>query len=134
MTTPTILTLFCVVDGESTSNAFPVKISPDDSIGDLKKLIKTEIPGTLNGVDAKDLTLWRVNHVIAANIHQPVLLSAFDSTKELAPIQYIADVFTETPPRQTIHLIVQRPPPQGDPHADIKRITDEFFAPGSDVT
>ncbi|KAK5796982.1 hypothetical protein F5H01DRAFT_401214 [Linnemannia elongata] len=36
------LTLFCLVDGEATSNAFPVEIESTKTIGDLKGLIKTK--------------------------------------------------------------------------------------------
>ncbi|KAG0039904.1 hypothetical protein BGZ82_006161 [Podila clonocystis] len=55
------LTLFCLVDGEATSNAFSVEIDSSKTVDGLKKLIKTENPDTFNGVDAKELTLWRVS-------------------------------------------------------------------------
>ncbi|KAF9294428.1 hypothetical protein BGZ74_011266 [Mortierella antarctica] len=41
------LILFCVVDGEATSEAFPVSAD--------------KIPDTFNGVDAKSLTLCKVS-------------------------------------------------------------------------
>lgn len=41
-TTTNTLTLFCLVDGEATSKAFPVDIESRKTIGDLKKLIKAE--------------------------------------------------------------------------------------------
>ncbi|KAF8914829.1 hypothetical protein BGZ58_005651, partial [Dissophora ornata] len=106
-------TLFCLVDGEATSNAFSVKISSSDSVDDLRELIKSKKPVDFEHVDANNLTLWRVSHpVIAANKHQSVLLSAIDSPVELDPTDDIADVFPEVPPKKTIHIIVQRPPPQ----------------------
>ncbi|KAG0249997.1 hypothetical protein DFQ27_009680 [Actinomortierella ambigua] len=111
MTTPTtLLTLFCLVDGET--NSFPVDIEPSKTVAHLKEFIKATIPNTLNGVDAKDLNLWRVNHVIAANKHQPVLLKSMDSASELNPMDDMADVFQAAPPKKTIHIIVQRPSPQ----------------------
>ena len=105
----TTFTLYCVVEGESTS--FPVEISSDKSIGQLKKAIKLEKSNDLRDVDADKLTLWKVSiPVIAANKHQPVLLSAIDSPTEIEdPTDDIADVFTKTPPKKTIHIIVQRP-------------------------
>ncbi|KAI8345803.1 hypothetical protein B0O80DRAFT_431311 [Mortierella sp. GBAus27b] len=54
------LTLFCVVDGEATSNTFSVKIPASDTIYDLKKLIKAKKPHDLRVVDANKLTLWHV--------------------------------------------------------------------------
>ncbi|KAI8594823.1 hypothetical protein EDD21DRAFT_359591 [Dissophora ornata] len=105
------LNLFCVVDGESTSNAFPVEMESTKTIGDLKKLIKAEKTNDFQDVDADKLTLWRVSHpVITANKHQPVLLSEIDSPTELDPTDDIVDVFAEAPPKKTIHIIVQRPP------------------------
>ncbi|KAF9163681.1 hypothetical protein DFQ26_002274, partial [Actinomortierella ambigua] len=114
MSTPPTLTLFCIVDGASTSRAFPVKISPDDSIGDLKNLIKAKIPDTLNGVDAKDLTLWHVsnpasedNDEISIRIDNVIS----DHKKKLNPLTRLTEVFPEELPEETIHIIVQRPPP-----------------------
>ncbi|KAF9557171.1 hypothetical protein EC968_007782 [Mortierella alpina] len=131
-TTTTTLTLFCLVDGEATSRAFSVEIDSSKAVDGLRDHIKAKIPDTFDRVDAKDLTLWRVSHsVIAANKHNPVLLSTIDSPIELDPTDDISDVFEEKPPKKTIHIIVQRPPPQGDLHADIKKIRDKFFAPES---
>ncbi|KAI1312289.1 hypothetical protein EDD11_002979 [Mortierella claussenii] len=91
------LTLFCLVEGETSSRAFSVKIPLSSTVDDLKDLIKAKIPDTFNGVDAKDLTVWRVSHrVIAANKHQPVLLSGIDSVTELASTD---DISKENNPR-----------------------------------
>ncbi|KAG0277967.1 hypothetical protein BGZ97_009804, partial [Linnemannia gamsii] len=108
--TDNLLTLFCLVDGETTSNAFPVEIESSKTIGDLRKLIKTEIPDTFNGVDAKDLALWRVSIPVAANKHKPIVLNEFESATELDPTDDVSDVFPDKPPKKTIHVIVQRPP------------------------
>ncbi|OAQ25456.1 hypothetical protein K457DRAFT_756615 [Linnemannia elongata AG-77] len=105
------LNLFCLVDGEGTSNAFSVKIASTDTVDDLKVHIKNKKPVDFEHVDANNLTLWHVSHpVIAANKHQPVLLNAIDSPIELDPTDEVNDVFSETPPKKTIHIIVQRPP------------------------
>ncbi|KAF9962757.1 hypothetical protein BGZ73_002633, partial [Actinomortierella ambigua] len=58
-TTTTTLTLFCLVDGEATSNAFPVKVAPDDSIGSLKDAIKVKKTPEFDDIAADKLTLWR---------------------------------------------------------------------------
>ncbi|KAG0220939.1 hypothetical protein BGW41_007394, partial [Actinomortierella wolfii] len=55
--TDQLLTLFCVVNEEATSNAFSVDIESNKTIAHLKELIKAKIPDTSNGVDAKDLSL-----------------------------------------------------------------------------
>ncbi|KAF8909058.1 hypothetical protein BGZ58_006036, partial [Dissophora ornata] len=108
--TNNLLTLFCLVEGESTP--FPVKIESSESIGELKKAIKTEIPDTLNGIDAKDLTLWRVEVPLAPlQDRKPIVLNEVDSATELDPTDDLADVFEVQPPKKRIHVIVQRPPP-----------------------
>ncbi|KAG0269464.1 hypothetical protein DFQ27_003376 [Actinomortierella ambigua] len=106
------ITLFCLVDGEPASNAFPVEIESNKTIGHLKNLIKVKKTPRFDDIASYELILSHVSHpVIAANTHQPVLLSAIESPRELIPTENIADVFSEPPPTQTIHILVQRPPP-----------------------
>ncbi|KAG9060857.1 hypothetical protein KI688_007926 [Linnemannia hyalina] len=69
-----LLNLFCLVDGEGTSNAFSVKIASTDTVDDLKKLIKAEKTNNFSDVDADQLTLRRVSiPVVAANKHNPIV-------------------------------------------------------------
>ncbi|KAG9062301.1 hypothetical protein KI688_005215 [Linnemannia hyalina] len=63
------LILFCLVDGEATTNAFPVEIESTKTIGDLKEvilakktnrfhdLIMTKKTNRFHNVDADELTL-----------------------------------------------------------------------------
>ncbi|KAF9352665.1 hypothetical protein BGX34_012028 [Mortierella sp. NVP85] len=126
--TDTHLTLFCVVDGETTS--FPVAIESTKTVGDLKKLIKAEKAKAFEEVDADQLTLWRVSFpVVPKSERKAVSLADISTKEELDETDDISDVFEEKPPKKTIHIIVQRPLP-GDLHADIKKITGKFFAPG----
>jgi hypothetical protein len=103
-------TLFCLVDGETTSNAFSVEIGSTKTIGDLKKLIKTEKTNDFSDVDADKLTLWRVSiPVVAANKHKPIVLTEINSTTELDPTDDVSEIFPKEPPKKTIRLIIQRP-------------------------
>ncbi|KAG0222311.1 hypothetical protein BGW41_006069, partial [Actinomortierella wolfii] len=107
------LTLFCLVDGEKT--AFPVTIDTDKTIGELKKVIKDENSDTFSGVDARELSLWRVSiPVLPKKDRKPTWLTDVVKKEdaELDETDDIADVFSEAPPKKTIHIIVQRPPPQ----------------------
>ncbi|KAF9321817.1 hypothetical protein BG003_010841 [Podila horticola] len=110
------LNLICLVDGEATSNAFSVKIPSNDSVDDLKKLIKTEKSVAFDDIPANKLTLWRVSiPVVLANKHNPIVLNEIDSPTELDPTELdptddISDVFEDQPPKKTIHIMVQRPP------------------------
>ncbi|KAG0049373.1 hypothetical protein BGZ90_007360, partial [Linnemannia elongata] len=56
-----LLTLFCLVDGEATTNAFPVEIESTETISDLKKLIRTEKSPEFDDIAADKLTIWRVS-------------------------------------------------------------------------
>ena len=104
------MNLFCLVDGEATSTAFSVKIPSNDTVDDLKNLIKTALSPQFDDIAAKDITLWRVDQpVIAANKHNPILLSAIEFPTELDPTDDISDVFEHHPPKKTIHIIVQLP-------------------------
>ena len=106
------LNLFCVVDGQSTSNAFPLTVSPVDTIGGLKELIKAKKANDFQDVDADKLTLWRVSIPITKdNKHKPINLNESDSPTELDPTDELSDVFEDKPPKKTIHVIVQRPSP-----------------------
>ncbi|KAF9920918.1 hypothetical protein BGZ67_000908, partial [Mortierella alpina] len=111
--TNNLLTLFCLVDGEATSNAFSVKVPSSDTVDDLRKLIKTEIPDTFTGVDAKDLTLWRVSIPMTRHNNELTILFNNISKEEkekLHPADDLSDVFDEQPCKKTIHIIVQRRP------------------------
>jgi hypothetical protein len=106
------LTLFCLVDGEATSNAFPVEIESTKTVGHLKDLIKDDNAIAFADIDAKMLTLWRVSiPVVAADKHIVISLNEIESKTELVPTDDLSDVFEEKPPKRMIHILVQRPPP-----------------------
>ncbi|KAG0006860.1 hypothetical protein BGZ65_002699 [Modicella reniformis] len=58
------LTIWCVVEGESTSRAFKVKLSSEDDVADLKERIKEKRPNDFAKVDAAKLILWEVVRII----------------------------------------------------------------------
>ncbi|KAG9067165.1 hypothetical protein KI688_011946 [Linnemannia hyalina] len=146
------LTLFCLVDGESTLNAFSVEIDPSKTVDGLKDRIRAKTPDTFTGVDAKDLILWKVSIKDDDDGDDDVTI-VLDSVpgsekKKLRATRELSDVFKETPPKKTIHIIVERPPQvqapifsnesrPGTPPSDEKwqelvvQIEDTFFAPDS---
>ena len=106
------LILFCLVYGESTSQAFSVEIDHIKTVDGLKKLTKNEKTPRFDDVAADELTLWRVSiPVVPATKHKPIVLTEIDSTTELDPRDDLSDVLEDKPPKKTIHIIVQRPPP-----------------------
>jgi len=110
------LTLFCLIDGETTSNAFPVEIESSKTIGDLKKLIKTEQAPAFDDITANNLTLWKVSLSISDDEEETfITLDAFSDKKKLQPTNRLSRLFVEPQLEDTIHIIVQRPspPPSG---------------------
>ncbi|KAF9160980.1 hypothetical protein DFQ26_005016 [Actinomortierella ambigua] len=140
MTTPTtLLTLFCLVDGET--NSFPVDIEPSKTVAHLKKLIKAEKAPRFDDVAADKLTLWCVSiPVLPKKDRKEIRLADVpsDERRELNESDDVASMLAEAPPnpieaspkksivpslrkksstieappKKIIHIIVQRPPPK----------------------
>ncbi|KAF8932529.1 hypothetical protein BGZ47_011345 [Haplosporangium gracile] len=112
------LTLFCLVDGDSTSNAFSVEIAPTKTVDSFKKLIKSEKAPLFDDVAADQLTLWRVcipDDDEDDNDEIP-LLEKITEKKKLKATTKLSKVFDTELPDETIHIIVQRPSPL---HSDV---------------
>ncbi|KAG9062435.1 hypothetical protein KI688_005350 [Linnemannia hyalina] len=105
------LKLFCLVDGESTSNAFPLTIPSSETVGELRKLIKVEKAPEFDDIAADKLTLWSI--LIPDdrnNDERPILLDTTSGKTKLKATTKLSKVFTSELPDDTIHIIVQRPP------------------------
>ncbi|KAF8928395.1 hypothetical protein BGZ58_009679 [Dissophora ornata] len=115
------LNLFCLVDDEPLSSAFSVKATPNDTVDDLKNHIKAKKSPRFDDIAADELTLWRVSIPVPDddndddddNDESPILLDSIPKSdkKRLKATHDLSDVFKEAPPKKTIHIIVQRPPP-----------------------
>src|SRR5205814_2062479 len=101
------ITLFCLVKGNTTANAFSVKISREEPISELKKAIKAEKQNDFAGVDADKLRLWKKE----IPDDQDDLLSnlTLNDGDELLATREIGDYWTEKPPKKHIHVIVKLP-------------------------
>src|SRR4051794_39221074 len=64
-------TLFCLVQGESAENTFPVTISHNLTIGQLQEAIKEKQASNLATVDSIDLSLRAVSVEIAYGTVRP---------------------------------------------------------------
>jgi len=98
------ITLFCLVKGNTTANAFEVDIEKDKSISKLKEAIKAKNTQTFANVDAKDIKLWKVE--ISGDHVDPLTLHDND---ELLAINDIGDYWTEKPLKKHIHVLVEPP-------------------------
>ena len=108
--------IFCALpDGRPT---FPVKIAKTETVGDLKNAIKVEIPLSLNGIEARDLTLYQVNLDCSDKkeyIKQAKLLAENPGNLlELDPPETLTTVFWPSGPTEQKINILAVPPP-GEP-------------------
>jgi Crinkler effector protein N-terminal domain len=106
----TMIKLFCWIFGDRKS--FPVKISPDETVGDLKKAIVAENPNRLQGIDAVSLRLWKKE--ISDEEKDGLQLSDLNDNDELNETFQVDDYFECTPPKRKIHIVVRTPESTGE--------------------
>ncbi|KAF9577366.1 hypothetical protein BGW38_007464 [Lunasporangiospora selenospora] len=109
------ITLFCAVEG--MSSAFSVDINPSKTVDHLRKLIKAEKANDFGNIDADRLTLWCVSIPAVSTAQDSRISLGADSAtepKKLDPTDDISDVFKETLPKKSIHIIVQLSSPQSE--------------------
>jgi len=101
------ITLLCLVKGNTTANAFSIKISRDEPISELKKAIKAEKHKTFHGIEADELKLWKKE----IPDDQDDLLSnlTLNDGDSLLATKKISKYFPDSPPEEHIHVIVSPP-------------------------
>jgi hypothetical protein len=109
------LTVYCLVEGDSTRKAFPVPISSAKTVGELKDCIKAEKTIAFSDIDADELKLWKVSIPDDGNV--PILRDNQSVENELKATSKLFTVFEDELeekadlPGDTIHILVERPPP-----------------------
>ncbi|KAF9948462.1 hypothetical protein BGZ70_002209 [Mortierella alpina] len=105
-----ILSLFCLVDRDAVSNAFPIDIPSSQTVGHLKKLIKTEMSPDFDDITAEKLTLWQVAIPTTKNDEEgSISLETISEKSKLLPTERLFKLFVESPVN-TVHILIQRPP------------------------
>ncbi|KAG0357737.1 hypothetical protein BGX24_006147, partial [Mortierella sp. AD032] len=134
--TDNLLTLFCLVDGDSIP--FSVDINASKPVDHLKNLIVNgDQAPAFRDLAAKDLILWRVSiPVVPKKQRREISLADIPSKEELDEMDDLSEVFEGTPPKKTIHIIVQRPPPavQAPVPARVVTAPSDEIRPGSPVS
>ncbi|GBB85381.1 hypothetical protein RclHR1_11930007 [Rhizophagus clarus] len=101
------ITLFCLVKGNTTANAFSVKISKDEPVSELKKAIKAEKAPEFDNFPADKLKLWKVT--IPGDQDDQLRNLILQDSDELLAINDIGDYWPTSPPKKHIHVIVKLP-------------------------
>ncbi|KAF9308167.1 hypothetical protein BGZ91_007932, partial [Linnemannia elongata] len=106
------LNLFCLVDGLPSSRTFEIEVSATRTIAHLKDLIKTKQTPAFDDITVDQLSLWRVSVAVTDDDNEaPILLDNLPVKKKLRATKKLHMVFAADFPEDTIHIIVQRPPP-----------------------
>ena len=101
------ITLFCLVKGNVSENAFSVKISRDEPISELKDAIKAKKQNDFAGIDADRLKLWKVT--IPGDQDDQLRNLILQNSDELLAINDIGDYWSTSPSKKHIHVIVKLP-------------------------
>ena len=94
--------LICWIYGDRDPYTFPIEISPEKVIGELKEAIVVKNPNRFHGVDADSLALWK--KVIPEDDRNK--LEPSDLGDELRVTWSIAKYFEEDPPKEMIHVVI----------------------------
>ena len=104
------LNLNCLVLGDDASRVFPVEIANSKTVGDLRKLIKEEKSHTFQHVDADTLVLWKVSILVNRSLTQNLSNRTFADESPLLPVDELSEVFSDSPARRHLHIVVSAPP------------------------
>jgi Crinkler effector protein N-terminal domain len=104
----TIVTLICLVNGDSSERTFAVDISNDKLVVHLKDEIKKKKSPKFDDIPADELTLWRVD---IPDDDEAAILQADTATETLMrPTREISVYFKNQPTMRRIHVVIERPP------------------------
>src|ERR1051325_8983416 len=101
------ITLFCLVKGNTLANAFSIKISKDEYISELKKVIKEEKQNDFAGVDANKLKLRKVE--IPDDRDDLLSNLPLQGQDVLLATRKISKYFPGSPVEEHIHVLVESP-------------------------
>ncbi|KAF9307077.1 hypothetical protein BGZ74_000081 [Mortierella antarctica] len=104
------LLLFGIVDGQLISSAFSVRVSPESTVDDLKKLIKAAKTPSFVHIPADELRLVRVSIPYDEQELAPIRLRSLVFKRPLRPIDNLREVFGDPVPRDSIHFIIDTKP------------------------
>ena len=99
------ITLFCLIKGNTTANAFPVDIEKDQLVGHLRKVIKAEKAPEFDNFPADKLKLWKVT--IPDDQNDLLSNLTLNDGDELLATKKISKYFPDSPPEEHIHVIVK---------------------------
>jgi len=104
------LELNCFVLGDDPGRVFSIRIAATDSVITLRKLIKDEKQHTFEHVPANTLVLWRVSIPVDENLRESLSKLELVDKGSLQPVQELSEIFTGTPVKKRVHIVIKAPP------------------------
>ena len=104
------LNLNCLVLGDDASRTFPIKIAKSDTVGGLRKLIKEENTPAFDHVPTNTLVLWKVSILVNRSLTENLSNRTFSDESPLLPMDELSEVFSDSPARRHLHIIVSALP------------------------
>ncbi|GJJ78316.1 hypothetical protein EMPS_10675 [Entomortierella parvispora] len=116
--------LFCLLEGDSMKNGFPVDMEPAMTVGDLREKIKDKKSNDLDRIDADRLILWLVSIPEDMRQYSSILFDSLRDKEELdRPRTPLSKLFPEGPDDST-YIFVQRPPQSRQAQSSSHEIDD----------
>ena len=105
------LKIFCLLfpNRDPSQHLFSVSIHDDQTVDDLKKMIKCKKANDLKDIDADELTLHQVLIRDDGNLTSELSGKKFDSGKALRPTSTLDDVFPNGALKGHLHIIALKP-------------------------
>ena len=103
-------TLNCLVLGDDASRVFPVEIANSKTVGDLRDAIKDKKRPAFDHVPADTLVLWKVSILVNRSLTQNLSNRTFADESPLLPVDELSEVFSDSPARRHLHIVVSAPP------------------------
>ena len=104
------LNLNCLVLNNDTSHIFPIEIMESKTVGTLRKAIKDEKRPAFDHVPTDALLLWKVSIPVNRNLTENLSKLLFVDEGSLLPVEELTDVFSGSPARRHLHIVVRGPP------------------------
>ncbi|PKY41674.1 hypothetical protein RhiirA4_539787 [Rhizophagus irregularis] len=95
-------------EGNTTANAFSVKISRDEPVSELKKAIKAEKAPKFDHFLADKLKLWKVS-IPGDHLDDQLKNLKLNDSDELSAIKKISKYLPDSPAEEHIHVLVEPP-------------------------
>ncbi len=107
---PPILELYCLIRGDDANHIFPVEIASSKSVGALKEIVREKNKFSLEHMDAKTLTLWKVSIPVDDSLKENVKKVELNDEEMLSPVHRLSSIFPDPPLQLHLHIIIKFPP------------------------